>query len=155
MTDPAAPTRESVVTLREITADSVRAICTLAVTEDQLRFVAPNAISIAQAHFAREAWFRAIYADETPVGFAMISDKPEVPEYILWRFMIDTRHQLFGFGRRAIELLVAHVRTRPGATAFMTSAVPGEGSPQAFYEKLGFAATGDVEDGEVVLRLEL
>jgi diamine N-acetyltransferase len=149
------PARDSMVTLREITAETVRAICELRVREDQQRFVAPNAVSIAQAHFAPEAWFRAIYAGDTPVGFAMISDKPEVPEYFLWRFMIDQRWQHLGYGRRAIDLLVTHVRTRPGATAFLTSVVPGEGSPQPFYEKLGFAPTGEIDGGEVVLRLEL
>ena len=40
-------------------------------------------------------------------------------------------------------------------SAFLTSAVPGEGGPQPFYEKLGFVPTGQIDDGEVVLRLEL
>lgn len=151
----AAPTRDSAVTLREITAETVRRICDLETSEAQRAFVAPNAVSIAQAHFAPEAWFRAIYADDVPVGFAMLSDKPDIAEYYLWRFMIDRRWQRCGFGRRAMALLIAHVRTRPGAKAFLTSAVPGEGSPQPFYEKLGFVPTGDVDDGEVVLRLEL
>jgi diamine N-acetyltransferase len=149
------PSRESAVTLREITADTVRAICELAVREDQRHFVAPNAVSIAQAHFAPHAWFLAIHAGDTPVGFVMLSDQPEVPEYYLWRFMIDRRFQHLGFGRRAIALLIEHVRTRPGATELGTSTVPGDGSPQAFYEKLGFVPTGEVEDGEVVLRLPL
>lgn len=151
----ATPTRDSAVTLREITAETVRTICELETTEAQRAFVAPNAVSIAQAHFAPEAWFRAIYAGDTPVGFAMLSDKPDIAEYVLWRFMIDRRWQHLGFGRRALELLIAHVRTRPGAKAFLTSVVPGEGTPQPFYERLGFAPTGDMEDGEVVLRLDL
>ena len=36
-----------------------------------------------------------------------------------------------------------------------TSAVPGEGSPRAFYERYGFVATGEVVDEEDVLRLDL
>jgi len=148
-------TKHSVVTLREITGETVRTILRLAVRADQNGFVAPNAVSIAEAHFAPEAWFRAIYADDTPVGFVMLSDKPAVPEYFLWRFMIDARYQGMDFGRRALEQVIAHVRTRPGARAFLTSIVPGEGSPQGFYEKLGFALTGDVEDGEAVMRLDL
>lgn len=150
-----APTRDSAVTLREVTAETVRTICELETTQAQRQFVAPNAVSIAQAHFAPEAWFRGIYADDTPVGFVMLSDKPEIAEYFLWRYMIDRRWQRMGFGRRALALLIEHVRTRPGAKALLTSAVPGQGSPQPFYEKLGFVPTGDVEDGEVVLRLAL
>ena len=60
------PSPTSTITLREITADTVREICNLATTQRQ--FVAPNAISIAQAHFSEYAWFRAIYADDNPVS---------------------------------------------------------------------------------------
>ena len=44
---------------------------------------------------------------------------------------------------------------RPDADALYTSAVPGEGSPQPFYERYGFVATGDIADDEVVLRFDL
>jgi diamine N-acetyltransferase len=144
-----------VVSLREIDADSVRAVCRLSVAESQARFVAPNAVSIAQAHFSEYAWFRAVYADETPVGFVMLEERPEKPEYFLWRLMIDARYQGMDFGRRAMELVIAHVRTRPGATELLTSVVQGDGSPQQFYEGLGFVLTGAYDDGEAVLRLEL
>ncbi|MBS3985849.1 MAG: hypothetical protein KGZ66_09675 [Selenomonadales bacterium] len=46
------------LSLREIDADSVRAICRLTVDKSQEDFVAPNAVSIAQAYFCQEAWFR-------------------------------------------------------------------------------------------------
>jgi len=153
MSGPVSP--DSVVTLREVTGDTVRDVVRLAVRDDQTRFVASNAVSIAQAHFAPEAWFRAIYADDTPVGFVMLSDKPEIPEYYLWRFMIDGRYQGMNFGRRALELIIAHVRTRPAARTLVLSIVPGDGSPQGFYERLGFRLTGEVEDGEHVMQLRL
>ena len=152
---PEQPTSESTVTLREINADTVRTICNLSVREDQHQFVAPNAASIAQAYFSEFAWFRAIYADDTPVGFAMLEDQPEKPEYFLWRFMIDARYQRMGFGKQAMELLIAHVRTRPNATEFLTSFHEAEGSPQGFYESLGFTLTGEREDDEAMLRLPL
>jgi diamine N-acetyltransferase len=145
----------SKVTLREVTADSVRTICNLAVTEHQQQFVAPNAVSIAQAYFSEYAWFRAIYADDTPVGFLMLYDDTEKPVYYLWRFMVDARYQGMGFGRRALELLIDHVRTRPNATELFTSVHQAEGGPQGFYEGMGFRLTGDMEEGEAVLRLEL
>lgn len=55
----------------------------------------------------------------------------------------------------AIELLIEHVKTRPGATELGVSCVPGEGSPCPFYEKLGFVYTGEEDDGELVLRRKL
>jgi diamine N-acetyltransferase len=150
----AAVAREAVVTLREVTKDTVRQVCRLSVAPNQTSFVAPNAVSIAQAYFERDvAWFRAIYADETPVGFVMIEDDEAAQEYTLWRFMIDARYQGLGFGKRALERVIAHVKTRPGATALLTSCVPGDGSPCPFYEKMGFVYTGDEDEGELVMRL--
>jgi diamine N-acetyltransferase len=156
MTETETVTRSAIVTLREVTADTVVTICRLKVAPEQENFVAPNAISIAQAYFYPDlAWFRAIYADETPVGFLMLEDNVVEHEYFLWRFMIDARYQGYGFGRRAIELLIEHVKTRPGATSLLTSCVPGDGSPCPFYQRMGFAYTGDEEDGELVMKIGL
>ncbi|UCE67612.1 MAG: GNAT family N-acetyltransferase [Candidatus Zixiibacteriota bacterium] len=151
----AAVNPESDVTLREITGDTVRTICDLKVSESQKGFVAPNAVSIAQAYFAKTAWFRAIYADDTPVGFLMLDKNTEKPEYFLWRLMIDERYQRMGFGYMAMELLIEYVRSLPGAAEFLTSCVPGDGSPERFYNKLGFTRTGEMDGGEVVMRLPL
>lgn len=142
-------------TLREITADTVGSILNLSVSEDQERFVASNARSIAQAHFSEHAWFRAFYASEEPVGFVMLYDKPEKGEYSLWRFMIDARYQGRGYGRAALLLVIAHIRTRPKATVLYSSYVPGEGDPGGFYRSLGFIETGEVSYEERVLKLVL
>ncbi len=146
-------TTQSKVTLREITAETVRAICRLEVHEHQKKFVAPNAVSIAQAYFSEHAWFRAIYAAETPVGFLMLDDQPEKPEYFLWRMMIDADYQGMNFGRQALQLVIEHVKRRPSATEFLTSVHQAEGGPQRFYERLGFELTGEFEEGEAMLRL--
>lgn len=154
-TTASTPGRNAVVTLRAITKDTVFAICALKVAPGQEHFVAGNAISIAQAHFEEHAWFRAIYADETPVGFIMLSDNPDAPAYYLWRLMIADGYQRNGYGRRAVEQLIEYVRTRPNATELLVSYVPGDGSPRDFYLGLGFEETGKMEDGEIVLRLPL
>jgi diamine N-acetyltransferase len=54
-----------------------------------------------------------------------------------------------------MELLIEYVKTLPKATEFLTSCVPGDGSPEGFYEKLGFARTGEMDGIEVVMRLPL
>jgi len=145
----------AVVALAEVTGKTVRAVCRLAVTPDQSRFVAPNAVSFAQALFEPKAWYRAIVVDDAPVGFLMLYDDPGEPVYFLWRFMVDARFQGRGYGARAIGLLAEHVRSRPGATELRTSWVPGPGSPEGFYLRLGFEPTGDIDEGEVVARLAL
>ncbi len=146
---------EAAVTLREITAETVRAVCNLDVRPEQRGYVAPNAVSIAQAHFEPKAWFRAVYADDEPVGFVLLYEDREREEYFLWRFMIAAEHQGKGYGRRALDLLVEHVRTLPGARELRSSYVPGDASPGPFYVGYGFEETGEVEEGERVIRLPL
>ncbi len=146
---------EAAVSLREVTAKTVRAICELTVSESQNSFVADNAYSIAQAHFTPQAWFRAVYAGETPVGFIMLHDDVKEGKYYLWRFMIDARYQGMGFGRRAVELLVEYVRARPNATELSVSHSEGEGSPEGFYRELGFEHTGVKKGNELEMKLAL
>ena len=152
-----SPGVDAHVTLRQVTKENLRDVLLLEVAPEQQRFVASNAISIAQAHFHPEAaWFRAIYADETPVGFLMLEDRAGASEVFLWRFMIDRRYQKLGYGRRALTLVVEHVRSRPGTSALMLSHVPGDGSPALFYQRLGFVHTGETDpDGELLMRREL
>src|SRR5688572_19517818 len=117
-----AAVAEATVTLREITKENLREIFRLKVSPEQDRFVAPNAVSIAQAYFDRDvAWFRAIYAGDTPVGFVMLHDEPAERKYYLWRFMVDHRYQGRGYGARALNQIIEYVRQRPGAHELLTS----------------------------------
>lgn len=143
------------VTLREVTQETVESILKLQVAEEQERFVASNAVSIAQAHFTDGAWFRAIYAGDTPVGFVMLSLDDEKPEYWIWRFMIDKRYQRKGYGSKAMAQVLEHVKGLPNSNEVILSYLPGEGEPLPFYQKLGFVETGEWEDDEKVIKLYL
>ena len=146
---------DAAITLMEISQDTLWPIMNLSVSEDQRSFVAPNANSIAEAYFSKEAWFRGIYLGDLPVGFVMLYIDKDKPEYFLWRLMIDKDHQGNGFGHQAMQRVIEYVRTLPNAVELLTSYVPGEGNPAPFYYKLGFVEPGDVIDGENVLRLKL
>ena len=150
------------VSLREVTADTVRAICKLDVAPRQRGLVAPNAHSIAQAHFEPAAWFRAIYADDEPVGFAMLYDptRTDAPEAgpgvaFVWRLMIDARYQGRGYGAAALSLLVEHVRTLPGVEVLRISYVDAPGNASPLYLRAGFVPTGELDEGEIVLEQRL
>jgi diamine N-acetyltransferase len=143
------------ISLREVTAETVRAVCKLDVRPAQRGFVAPNSFSIAQAHFEPRAWFRAVYANETPVGFVMLELDRERESYFLWRFMIDAAHQGRGYGKRALDLVLAYVRTLPGARELRSSYLPGRGSPRDFYLRYGFVETPERDGREVVIRFDL
>lgn len=152
------------IELQEITQANVARVVKLKVKPDQEGYVAPNSYSLSEAYVHQDrAWPRAICVDNEPVGFIMLEilgpDHPEAPNgeasYFLWRFMIDAQHQGRGYGRAAIKVLANYVKTLPGAQHLNTSYVPGEGCPGPFYEKLGFQPTGDVDEGEIILRLIL
>ena len=136
------------ISLRNVDDDNVRAVIGLSVSEAQTDFVAPNVYSLAEAFATTNVWVRAIYADDEPVGFAMLSDNADKPRYYLWRFMIDERFQGQGYGAAALELIHDYVRARPGGTEIYLSYDPEEGGPEHFYKKYGYQDTGRIEDGE-------
>ena len=154
------------VNLREIDDDNRAAVAALDVTDVQHNYIAGVSESLDDAeaypHAAPRYW--AIYDDDAPVGFVMISDNvPPTDDpgilgpYFLWRLLIDIRYQGRGHGRAAMALVIDYVRTRPGATELLTSVHPGEAeSPMGFYRKLGFIDTGvDHIDTERIMRLPL
>jgi diamine N-acetyltransferase len=149
-----------VIELRPLTESNREAVEDLRVAPSQQHFVSSVADSLREAaeHPDAHALSWAVYAGETPVGFVMIADEVSNPEYTphyLWKLLIDERHQRQGYGHATLDLVVEYFRGRPGVEAVTTSAVPGEGSPIAFYERYGFERTGEVDHGEVVLRLAL
>ncbi len=156
---PDAPT----VTLREITDHDRVAVEALAVTPEQRDYVAGVAESLVEAaeHPDAEPWFRAVYADDEPVGFVMISDGITVddPDYLgpyyLWRLLVDERFQGRGYGTRALDLVLTHLRTRPDARVLLTSHVVGPRSPRSFYLQYGFRPTDRVHNGEPVLEYDI
>jgi diamine N-acetyltransferase len=152
-----------VVSLREITEDNRAAVEALSVAEEQSSYVASVTQSLQDAAEYPDArpWYRAVYADDEPVGFVMISDGITVDDptyigpYYLWRLLVDRRFQGRGYGTAALDLIVDHVRTRPDARTLLVSHVVGPTSPVTFYQRYGFRLTGEVHEGEPILELAL
>ena len=144
------------VELREITKANLRDVMLLSVREDQKHLVAANAWSIAQAAYEDVAWLRAVYADDTPVGFVLVAENDAGPADFLWRFMVDVRYQGLGFGRRAMERVVARTRTRtPKREELRLSHAVADGHAGPFYQRLGFEYTGEKLGTELLMRLVL
>ena len=156
-------TSNSTISLKKITRSNLESILNLKVKPRQKRLIASNAKSIAEAHFSRGAWYRAIYLGNIPIGFVMIIDSTlkfkkilsNNPYMHLWRFMIDRRYQGKGYGKKALELVIEHVNSRPNAKEITLSHVPSEGNAGKFYEKLGFKYTGKTVQNELEMKLNL
>jgi diamine N-acetyltransferase len=149
-----------VIALRPLDESNRDALEALSVSAAQRRYVSTAADSLRQAseHPAARAICWGVYADDTPVGFAMIADEVDGPPYMpqyLWKLFIDERFQRRGYGTAVLDLIVEYFRGRPGVEVIRTSAGHGAGSPIPFYERYGFERTGDVSDGEVKLRLRI
>jgi diamine N-acetyltransferase len=145
------------ITLRDITRDNWRECVRLKVAEDQLKFVATNAVSLAESKFYPESVPLAAYDGDTMVGFVMYH--PEDYEMSkLWfieRLMVGLQYQGKGYGRATMEALLARLKAVPGYAAILISFVPDNDAAQKLYSSLGFVDTGEVEEGELVYRLGL
>jgi RimJ/RimL family protein N-acetyltransferase len=145
-----------------LTLENNRGYYALRTHHSQERFVAPMSWSFADALFPEVIdgtpvvpRLYGVEADGEPVAFVMIAEVTAAhPEPYLWRLLVDRRHQRRGVGRRALDLLCDQLRAE-GCTTLITSWVAGPGTPAPFYRKYGFLETGEIMDGETVVRLQL
>ena len=141
------------ITLRPITQDNWRVCLQLDTTEAQRRFVASVAHSLAQAYV--EPWWTplAIYADEIPVGFVMYRQLPGTDIAWIQRIMIDARHQHKGYGQMAMEAVISRIRQQESGREIRLSYHPDNTVAAHLYERWGFRPTGELQGGEIVVRL--
>ncbi len=157
------PLGDGDVVLRPLTEENRPALEALRVATAQRAFVSSVTDSLAEAERYADAnpLVFGLYDRETPVGFVMIADEVDDPDYIahfLWKLLIDERFQRRGFGTAALDLVAAYFRSK-GVPTMWTSTGEGEGSPIPFYERYGFVRDGVHEDDdgsrEIMLRLDL
>jgi len=147
------------LTAETITPANVAAACQLAVEPHQRDFVAPVAVSLAEAYTQPAvAWPRLILDDGEPVAFVMGGFDPgaELDFFRcgIWRLNVGAGVQGRGYGRFAVETVLEEARRRGNTTATVLW-IPAAGGPEEFYLKLGFRPTGQTFNGEVVGRIEL
>jgi RimJ/RimL family protein N-acetyltransferase len=160
------PTREAVITFAEISPDNINTIVRLNPGAVGERMVATNGVSIAQGSYNSNAWFRAVMAGDTAVGFVMLLDptldlegaKAEgeaLDSLYVWRLMIDFKHQGKGYGEQVMNLIIERAKSIPGINSVSLSYVMREGNAKPFYERFGFRDTGKTESGEMEMMLPI
>ena len=159
-------TRDAKVTFAEITKDNVNPIVRMNPGAIGERMIATNGISIAQGTYSKNAWFRAVMADDTPVGFVMLFDPTldldaakaqgeTLDSLYIWRFMIEFKHQEKGYGEQVMKLIIERAKSIPAINTVSLSYVQREGNAKPFYERMGFRETGKVTDGEMEMLFTL
>ena len=150
------------ITLVAINDDNKNVVLQLSAREDQ-PFCAPNDYSLKQAEECNAecpglARPFAICAEDRPVGFCMFAfdteDEDEDGRYWLWRFMIDKNEQGKGYGQAALAEIIKYFRDN-GADRVLLSTEPENECGLHVYHKAGFKETGEIDDGEAVLKLML
>jgi diamine N-acetyltransferase len=151
------------ISLRKINRSNLEQVINLNVKPKQRNLVAPNAKSIAQSHYTRGTWLRAIYLDNIPIGIVLLVDgslkfkkiKPKITYISLWRFMIDGRYQGKGYGKKALELVIEYAKSRPNAREISLTHETSKGNAGEFYKKIGFIHTGRKIENELEMKLKL
>ena len=143
------------VSLRTITRANFRAVMRLSVSQEQQNYVAGNWVSVAEAYVEESFQPFSIYHGHEPVGFTMYGYDDESGRWWIIRLMLDEQHQAKGYGRAAMLLLIDLMRSRQGMSEIYTSHVPDNEVAGRLYRQLGFEDTGQIDEGEVLLRLSL
>ena len=150
------------ISLRKVTEENFIKVIKLSnsLTDYQKNCVASNSISLAEAYVnKKEAWPRAIYLDNEPIGFIMLAlfdddiPKEDLPAYYIWRFMVSKDHQKKGYGTLALDIIKEKCIKDKVKSLYVSCEMDGE-QPYNFYIKYGFIDTG-INDGEQILKMYL
>ena len=145
------------VNFRKITEENFDAIISMKRPEGE-NYVASNAVSLAQAWLYRDngdVFPCAIYNDDIPVGFMLLEEDMDEEKLLLWRIMFPQEHANRGYGTAAIKLLVHLAKESERYRALYLTYAPDNAIAEHVYYKLGFRPTGEMEHGELEMRLTL
>jgi fructokinase len=150
-----------VVSLREVDDSNIDWLAEVHVAPHQIYHVASVGKTFWQARDREDFWIRGIFADETPVGLVAVIDPalrgaPGPHQLYLARLLVDQHHQGRGYGRYALEQVIAMARARPDVASVKLSHMPDNAAVGRMYERHGFRYTGSADsDGELEMVLEL
>ena len=157
--DPATPRAARAFSVRPVDAANVDAVLKLQVAPGQRRFVSSVERSLAQVAYEPAGRALAMFDGDEAVGMMLLYDarldKDEPAEQLyVWRLMVDARHQRRGLGRLAMGWVLQEAR-RWGVPEVGLSHVMAPGHAGPFYQGLGFRYTGEVDEGEHKMLLQL
>ncbi len=148
------------ITTQPVTAANWREALALDIHPEQRDFTPTVAVSLAKAYIQPDGAIYdplAVYAGSTMVGFySWIYYPGEVRYCAIGGFLIDKNHQGKGYGRAALEDFLQAVRRKYSTCSDVFLTVhPRNLVAQRLYLSLNFKHTGDMSEGEQVMRCML
>ena len=149
------------VELKEVIEDNFYEVIQLKVSDAQeaSKYVAPNVRSIAECWLYRkneDVFPYAVYNGNNVIGFLLLDLDAEEREYMIWRMMVDAKHQGNGYGRQIVEAVIEMGRNDKDYDVLIADYVEGNAQMKYLLESLGFERTGfDEECNEVLMRLDI
>jgi diamine N-acetyltransferase len=150
-TSPERPT----IYLRSVTGAIRSQVAALQLAPGQQDLVASNSASLIEAEDDMDAQPRAIFAGNNLVGFLMYDATSDAPAAQLYRFMIDCAFQGRGYGKAAVQAVIAEIRALDNIQHITICYEPENIAAKQLYLRSGFIEQGLDEDGEMIAILEL
>ena len=138
-----------------MTRENFDRVIALKTTPEQAAFVRPNLHSLAEAAIEPTWTPLAICAGDDPVGFATIGQHEPSGRWCIMLLMIGAEHQGNGYGVAALGLLASRIVERHAAREIYLGYHPVNAVAARLYARFGFAPTGEIDDGNIIARLEL
>ncbi|MBB1386753.1 MULTISPECIES: GNAT family N-acetyltransferase [unclassified Pseudoalteromonas] len=140
------------ISLKEVDSSNYESVCELDVSKEQEEYVACNMWSLVESHYNDGYTCKAIYHNNTPVGFFMWVQETPI-KISIWRFMIDKEQQNKGIGRVALKLAIETIKSTVNLKEIEICYNPNNPVAKEFYCSFGFQEVGLDADGEDMLAL--
>ncbi len=138
-----------------MTDDLRSRIAALELAPGQENLVADNASSLEEADEDEDARPRAVFADGELVGFLMYDATSDDDNAQIYRFMIDRAFQGRGYGKAALQLVLAEIKALDHIRRVSICYEPENEGARQLYAKAGFIEDFLDEDGEMIAHLDL
>lgn len=141
------------ISIKEIDAQNVFDVCELTTNADGVgtvmeQYLCCNAVSVAESQYYPEMHPKAIYDDETLIGFFMYRRTAEEADTAtICRFMIDHTFQGRGLGRQAFGCILQNLKAQ-GVQKVILMIDDANKIAQKLYVSFGFTFTGKIEKDE-------
>lgn len=141
----------TIVHLTPITRENWQACCELSLPAEQQDFVASNLYSIAETQFYPTMQIRAIMTQaNTLVGLAVYGISPSTGQYRVARLMIDQAYQGQGYGRAAMQAILAEAEALEAVDQVWLSYREHNHAARKLYQSLGFQEQSCDPNGRIV-----